>query len=131
MILGIGTDIIENERIAAAFKRYGDRFLNRIFTEAESEYALKHANPVPYLAARFAVKEAAIKALNLREASGLRLTDFEVAGKIFGKKELVFHRDARRMLAERGVSRVHVSLSHTDTVSMAVVILEGDPGGVL
>lgn len=131
MILGIGTDIIENERIASVYERYGDRFLQRIFTAAESEYALQHANPVPYLAARFAVKEAAIKALNLREPSGLRMIDFEVAGKIFGKKELVFHRDARRMLAERGVNRVHLSLSHTNTVSMAVVILEGDPPGTL
>ncbi len=131
MILGVGTDIIENERIGAVFHRYGDRFLARIFTAEEAEYALAHENPVPYLAARFAVKEAAIKALNIRGPSGLRMTDFEVRGKIFGKKELVFHRDARRMLAERGVSRVHLSLSHTESVSMAVVILEGEPSAAL
>lgn len=131
MILGLGTDIVENDRIASAFEKYGERFLARIFTKEETEYALSHKDPVPHLAARFAVKEAAIKALNIREASGLHMTDFEVAGKIFGKKELVFHRDARRLIAERGVTRVHLSLSHTEKVSMAVVILEGDPENAL
>ncbi|MCB1319628.1 MAG: holo-ACP synthase, partial [Leptospiraceae bacterium] len=87
MILGIGTDIIENHRIGEVYRRYGHRFLNRIFTEEEIQYAESHEDPVPYLAARFAVKEAAVKALNIQGGQGISWKDVEVVGKIFGKKQ--------------------------------------------
>ncbi len=125
MILGIGTDIIENERIAGVYERRGERFLKRVFSEQEIEYALSHEDPVPYLAARFAVKEAAIKALNLRETVGLSMLDVEVAGKAFGKKHLVLKGPARRIADEMGANKFHISISHTHTMSMAIVILEG------
>ena len=124
MILGLGTDIIENERIGARYKKHGERFLKRIFTPDEIDYSLSHANPVPYLAARFAVKEAAIKSFNLPGAAEVRMRDVSVAGKVFGKKQLEFSGRAARLVEELGANKFHVSLTHTHTISMAVVILE-------
>ena len=124
MILGLGTDIIENERIAGVYERKGKRFLERMFTEGEIQYALSHENPIPYLAARFAVKEATIKAFNLRETSGLSMKDVEVAGRMFGKKELKLRGRALEIAEQMGAKKFHISLTHTHTVSMAVVILE-------
>ncbi len=124
MIVGIGTDIIENDRIGALFHKHGERFLKRIFTPDEIQYSLSHADPVPYLAARFAVKEAAIKSLNLSGAAEIRMRDVAVAGKVFGKKKLEFTGRVAELVHQMGANRFHVSLSHTHTMSMAVVILE-------
>lgn len=124
MILGLGTDIVENGRIARLYKRYGNRFLERLFTKEEVEYALSHCDPTPYLAARFAVKEAVVKALNLRGSTGLAWKDVEVAGKIFGKKRLVFHKQALKAINQIGARNWHISISHTHNHSIAVVILE-------
>lgn len=124
MILGLGTDIIENERIGLLYRKHGERFLKRIFTADEIQYSLSHADPVPYLAARFAVKEAAIKSLNLPGAAQVRMRDVAVAGKVFGKKKLEFQGRVAELVASMGANKFHVSLTHTHTVSMAVVILE-------
>jgi len=124
MIVGLGTDLVENDRIAEMYAEYGQRFLSRIFTDEEIEYAVSHADPVPYLAARFAVKEALIKALNLRETVGLKMKDVEVAGKIFGKKSLRLHGKVRELAEAMGANNYHISLSHSRNSSMAVVILE-------
>lgn len=124
MILGIGTDLVENERIREAFEKYGERFLKRIFSEDEIDYSLSHNDPVPYLSARFAVKEAAVKALNLIGQSGISYKDVEVSGKVFGKKKLVLSNRAREIADQKGVADFHISLTHTDSLSMAVVILE-------
>ncbi|MCB1172874.1 MAG: holo-ACP synthase [Leptospiraceae bacterium] len=124
MICGLGTDIVENQRIAAVYQKHGERFLRRIFTAEEIEYALSHINPVPYLAARFAVKEAAVKAMNVKTGMAIGWKDIEVSGKIFGKKDLIFHGAALKRVQELGVARQHLSLSHNDDFSMAVVILE-------
>ncbi|MCR9144934.1 MAG: holo-ACP synthase [bacterium] len=124
MILGMGTDIVENDRIREVYEKHGRRFLNRIFTEEEIQYSLSHEDPVPYLSARFAVKEALVKALSLPGGAGLSWRDVEVSGKIFGKKELVLHNKARAIAAEKGANRYHISLSHSRNMSLAVVILE-------
>lgn len=124
MILGLGTDLVENHRIREAMDKFGDRFLKRVFSDEEIQYSLSHQDPVPYLAARFAVKEAAIKALNLTEQVGLSYQDVQVAGKVFGKKKLVLSRKARELADAMGVQQFHISLTHTDGMSMAVVILE-------
>ncbi|MCB1139484.1 MAG: holo-ACP synthase [Leptospiraceae bacterium] len=123
-MLGLGTDLVENHRIREALDKFGDRFLKRVFSEEEIQYSLSHQDPVPYLAARFAVKEAAIKALNLTEQVGLSYQDVQVAGKVFGKKKLVLSRKARELADAMGVQQFHISLTHTDGMSMAVVILE-------
>ncbi|MCB1170822.1 MAG: holo-ACP synthase [Leptospiraceae bacterium] len=123
-MLGLGTDLVENHRIREAMDKFGDRFLKRVFSDEEIQYSLSHQDPVPYLAARFAVKEAAIKALNLTEQVGLSYQDVQVAGKVFGKKKLVLSRKARELADAMGVQQFHISLTHTDGMSMAVVILE-------
>ncbi|MBW7857147.1 MAG: holo-ACP synthase [Leptonema sp. (in: Bacteria)] len=125
MILGLGTDIVENDRIELIYKKYGRHFLNRIYTQEEIDYCLKHENPTPYLAARFAVKEAAVKALNIQERIGLLYRDIEVAGSVFGKKKLRLNGKAEIIAENLGVKYHHLSLTHTEQISMAVVIFEG------
>ena len=126
MILGIGSDIVENNRIAQSYKRYGKRFLKRLCTQGELEYSLEHRDPIPYLAARFAAKEAAIKALNLTGHAGIHWRDIEVCGKSFGKKTLTFHNQAKIIATSMNTKHYHLSLSHSHKLSMAVVILEGN-----
>jgi holo-[acyl-carrier protein] synthase len=124
MILGLGTDIVDNRRVARIFHRHGRHFLQRIFTEEEIDYCLSHQDPVPYLAARFAVKEAAVKALNIRERMGLLYRDIEVAGRSYGKKKLRLTGRAERIANALGVKHHHLSLTHSDELSIAVVIFE-------
>lgn len=124
MILGVGTDIIENERISSAYEKYGDRFLRRVYTAREIEYSFSHRDPVPHLAARFALKEAAIKAFNLRRSGALNLREIELTGPAGGKKELNFTGKMKTRADLMGVGRSLLSISHTGLVSMAVVILE-------
>ena len=124
MILGTGIDIIEVARIAAAYERHGERFVNRILRPAEIAYALIHKRPAPFLAARFAAKEAISKAFGTGIGSQLGWQDMEVCRKESGEPYVVLHEGGARLLAERGASLVHLSLSHTETYAAAVAILE-------
>ncbi|MDH5654789.1 MAG: holo-ACP synthase [Spirochaetia bacterium] len=126
MILGLGTDIVENDRIAALYKKHKKRFLTRIYTDEEIAYAEEHIDPVPHLAARFAAKEAFIKCLNLtgKNLNGISMKDVEVAGKNFGKKRMRLSGKTKKHVEKMGGAQIHLSISHTDTFSMAVVILE-------
>ncbi len=125
MILGLGMDIVENHRIQRLYDRYGEKFLQNVFSPGEISYCLAHRDPVPYIAARFAAKEAAIKALNIKGTSGYRLQDIEVEGDWFGKKILVFRGTVLIRAQKMGVNFNHVTLSHTREYSAATVILEG------
>jgi holo-[acyl-carrier protein] synthase len=124
MIVGIGTDIVENERIALIYEKFGSHFLDKIYTEEEVYYAKGHSDPVPYLAVRFAAKEAAVKSLNLTEKKGLSFRDIEVRGRIHGKKKIQFYGKILTIAEGLSVNRVHLSMTHTREFSMAVVILE-------
>ena len=131
MILGLGSDIIENARIEQLYKCHKKRFLKRIFTEEECQYAFSHKDPIPYLAVRFSAKEAAVKALNLQERrergffhKSFGWKDIEISGKDFGKKKLVFHNQAHNLAEKLKIKHKHLSLSHCDTFSIATVILE-------
>ena len=124
MITGLGIDIIENARIRESLQRFGDRFLSRIYTEAELEYCKKCANPEIHFAARFAAKEAAFKALGTGWARGVRWKDVEVKRLQSGKPELHLHGEALAIAASLGTTRFYVTLSHDQLVSCAVVILE-------
>jgi len=128
MIIGLGTDIVENDRIADLYKNHTERFLNRIYTDDEIVYAEEHVDPVPYLAARFAAKEALIKCLNItgKSVHGISLKDIEVAGKSFGKKKIRLSGKTKEFADKMGAVHLHLSISHTDSFSMAVVILESD-----
>ena len=125
MITGIGIDVIQNDRIRDSIQRFGDRFLKRIYTEAEMEYCRKCAQPEIHYAARFAAKEAAFKALGTGWAAGVKWKDVEVVRLPSGKPELHLHGEALARATAGGAQRFYVSLTHDQSVSCAVAILEG------
>ena len=124
MITGIGIDVIQNERIHNSVQRFGERFLNRIYTEGEIGYCKTCANPDIHYAARFAAKEAAFKALGTGWAAGVKWKDIEVERLPSGKPELHLHGEAFAIATAMGATRFHVSLTHDQLVSCAIVILE-------
>ncbi len=125
MILGHGVDLAEVARIRRSVDRYGDRFLERVFTEAEREYAGDGPRRFERLAARFAAKEAVFKALGTGWAEGAGWTDIEAIREPSGKPTLVLHGKAHDMARAMGVKWWHLSLTHTKTMAMASVIAEG------
>jgi len=124
MILGTGIDIIEVARIASSYEKFGERFLNRILKPAEIAYALSHKNPAPFMAARFAAKEAISKAFGTGIGAQLGWQDMEVARKASGEPFVILHGGGLKLLEERGGRIVHLSLSHTEHYAAAVAILE-------
>jgi holo-[acyl-carrier protein] synthase len=124
MITGIGIDVIQNDRIRDSIQRFGDRFLNRIYTEAEIEYCRKCAQPEIHYAARFAAKEAAFKALGTGWAAGVKWKDVEVVKLPSGKPELHLYGEALAHATSAGAKQFYVSLTHDQSVSCAVVVLE-------
>ena len=125
MILGTGLDLAEVDRIRQAIERYGRRFLERVFTPAEIAYVERKANRFQRYAARFAAKEAGMKAIGTGWRAGVRWQDFEVANLPSGKPTLRLHGQAARVAQRLGVKSVSLSLTHTASVGMALVILEG------
>jgi holo-[acyl-carrier protein] synthase len=115
-------DVCELSRIGQVFERHGERFLQKILTEAER--AAMPARPLAYLASRFAAKEAASKALGTGFRDGIWFTDIEVTAGAFGKPVMLFAGKARERAAELGVTHVHVTLTHGRDVAAAVVVLE-------
>lgn len=124
MIVGTGIDIAEVKRIAQAMERFGERFIQRIFTAGEIRYCDSKANRVERYAARFAAKEAAMKALGTGWNRGVRWRDCEVVRMPGGRPTLTFHGKAREFAAHLGVRNIALSLTHTAEQAMAQVILE-------
>jgi len=125
MILGIGIDIIEVERIQKSFEKFGERFLKRILHPGEIKYCLSHRVPAPFLAARFAGKEAISKAFGTGIGAQLGWQDMEVGRKESGEPFVILHEPGKKLLAERNARVVLISLSHTQQHATAVAILEG------
>jgi holo-[acyl-carrier protein] synthase len=124
MIVGTGIDIAEVPRIEASIARFGDRFLRRIFTEAEIRYCESKANRVERYAARFAAKEAAMKAIGTGWNHGVAWRDVEVCRQPGGRPTIAFHGKAAQFAAKLGAVHVALSLSHTKEYAVAQVILE-------
>jgi len=124
MIKGIGVDTIEIDRIARVYARYNERFLNRIFASEERTYALRYKDPVPRLAARFAAKEACMKALGTGWNSGVRWKDIVVVNDEGGKPELRLYGNARMFFEKLPADRIHLSITHSKQHATAVVIFE-------
>jgi holo-[acyl-carrier protein] synthase len=124
MIVGTGIDLIEVPRIAAAIDRYGKRFLQRVFTEGEIRYCESKANRNERFAARFAAKEAGMKALGTGWSRGIRWRDLEVRRQPGGRPTLAFHGRAADIAGNLGVANVSLSLTHTQEQAFAQVILE-------
>lgn len=129
MILGTGIDVMDPRRLRRAAERTGDRILRRLFTDAELDECRRRRDPWPSLAARFAAKEAFVKALGLGLRQGLRWRQVEVASDELGSPELVLHDRAAELARERGVAALHLSLSHQPGIAQALVILEGEGHG--
>ena len=125
MILGTGIDIIEVARIQASHERFGERFLKRILRPAEIEYCLGYKRPAPFLAARFAAKEAISKAFGTGIGSSLSWQDMEVGRKPSGEPFVVLHDAGQRLLEARAARIIHLTLSHTAHYATAMAVLEG------
>ena len=128
MILGTGVDLAEVHRIRESVERFGDRFLNRIYTDRELAYARSKANLYERLAARFAAKEAGMKALGTGWRRGVQWKDFEVANLPSGRPTLLLHGQAGEIGRGMGVKAIHLSLTHTKETALAHVIFESDRG---
>ncbi len=124
-VLGHGIDLTEIARIGQMLQEHGDRFLERCFTSREIADAGDGPRRVEHLAARFAAKEAALKALGTGWAQGIGWTDVAVHRADSGRPDLVVTGRAAAIAAERGITRWHVSLTHTADHAVASVIAEG------
>ena len=124
MIVGIGLDLVSVQRMRAFHQRRGDRGLDRVFTPAELDYCLGHADPIPSLAARFAAKEAFFKALGTGWGLGGALAEVEVRRAGSGDPGLALSGRAAETFDASGAQHVHVTLTHTADTAAAVVILE-------
>lgn len=124
MILGTGVDIIEVGRIRASYERFGDRFIRRLLRDPEIEYCLSHRNPAPFLAARFAAKEAVSKAFGTGIGQHLGWQDIEVRKKTSGEPFVVLHDKGLDLMNARRADHLHLTLSHTEMHAVAVAILE-------
>ena len=124
MIVGSGVDLCEVERIKNAITRHGSRFVERVFTDREIAYAESKANRYERYAARFAAKEAGMKALGTGWRGGIAWRDFEVANQPSGRPTLQLHGKASELARKLGVENISLSIIHTSVQAMALVILE-------
>ena len=124
MIVGTGVDLAEVDRIRAAIERHGNRFIERIYTPAEIAYVERKANRYERYAARFAAKEAGMKAIGTGWKHGVRWQDFEVKNLPSGRPTLQFHGVALQFADSLGVRNIALSITHTAVQAMAIVILE-------
>ncbi|HEX4229196.1 MAG TPA: holo-ACP synthase [Bryobacteraceae bacterium] len=124
MIVGIGTDLAEVPRIRKSVERYGERFLHRVYTDRERAYASRKANWAESYAARFAAKEAGMKAIGTGLRRGVTWKDFEVVNERSGRPTLNLSGVAREVADKIGARQITISLTHTSEMAFAVVILE-------
>ena len=124
MILGTGIDIIEVARVQASHERFGERFLNRILLADEIAYCLSHKIPGPFLAARFAAKEAVSKAFGTGIGAQLGWRDMEIRRKESGEPFVVLHGKGEKLFRSRRAKRLLISLSHTAHYAAATAVLE-------
>jgi holo-[acyl-carrier protein] synthase len=124
VIVGTGVDLAEVPRIKASIARYGEKFIRRIYTPAEIAYVERKANKFERYAARFAAKEAGMKAIGTGWRRGVTWQDFEVANLPSGKPTLLLHGVAARFAEKLGVRNISLSITHTAELGMAHVILE-------
>ncbi|MBZ5611614.1 MAG: holo-[acyl-carrier-protein] synthase [Acidobacteriia bacterium] len=124
MIVGIGIDVAEVDRVREVIERHGPRFIERVYTPAEIAYVDSKANRYERYAARFAAKEAAMKAIGTGWKRGVRWQDFEVANLASGRPTLQFHGAAAKIAESLGVRNIALSITHTAREGVAIVILE-------
>jgi len=124
MIHGTGIDLVDIDRLEKILRKWDTRFLNMLYSPEEIGYCTKKAYPAIHYAARFAAKESFLKSLGLGLGMGIKLKDIEVRNDAQGRPILNLNGRASEILEERGITSVHVSLSHSRIQAGAVVILE-------
>lgn len=125
MIVGIGLDLAEIDRIEQAIGRHGDAFKRRVYTDAERKYCESHRNSFERYAGRFAAKEAGMKALGTGWRGGITWRDFEVVRERGGKPTLRLSGVARTLAEKLGVKNIVMTITHSGNLAMAQVIFEG------
>jgi len=125
VIVGLGIDIAEVSRIREAIERRGRALVKRVFTPAEIAYCESHRDPYERFAARFAAKEAGMKALGTGWRHGVRWVDLEVVRLASGKPILELHGEAHEIAARLGVTNISLTLAHSGNTALAQVIFEG------
>ena len=124
MIAGIGIDIVDIGRVKALLSRYGDRFVERVFTEAEAAYARKSVKPGERLAGRFAVKEAVLKAFGTGKSQGIRWRDVETVRGPMGRPQVSLYGEAANYFEKLKADTIHVTITHDGGKAVAFVIIE-------
>jgi holo-[acyl-carrier protein] synthase len=125
MLIGTGVDLIEVERIAHSIERYGERFLRRVYTDHEIAYCSRKRVSAESFAARFAAKEAGAKALGTGISRGVTWNEFQVARNPGGRPVLELRGRAALLATELGVRAISLSLTHTSSLAIATVVMEG------
>jgi len=126
MIVGTGVDLVEIERIQRSLDRYGQRFLDRIYTPDEQAYCMRKRRSAESLAARFAAKEAGAKALGTGISRGVNWLEIVVGREPGGRPTLHFHGRASQMAQRLGVTHAALSITHTASLAQACVVLENE-----
>jgi holo-[acyl-carrier protein] synthase len=124
MIQGIGIDLVENERIEKIIGKWGDKFLHRVFSAEEINYCSRHIQASIHYGARFAAKEAFLKAMGIGLGMGVKLREIEVVNNDQGKPDLLLWDRANEQIIKREIRKIHLSLTHTKNYATAIVILE-------
>jgi holo-[acyl-carrier protein] synthase len=127
MIVGSGIDLVEIARIQMSMDRFGQRFLDRVYTAAEQAYCLRKRKAAESFAARFAAKEAGAKALGTGIRNGVNWLEIEVVREAGGRPAIQFHGRAAQVAARLGVTHAALSITHTTALAMASVVLEDGP----
>lgn len=129
MIVGLGTDVVKIQRMERLLERHPERAGQRLFTDGERAYCAGRAWPAECFAARFAAKEALLKALGVGLSAGIPWREIEVLSNRSGNPRLEVFGRALSLLEASGAERIHLSFSHDAGVAVAVVVLEGGPAG--
>lgn len=124
MIVGIGTDLVGIERIRGVYQRQGQRFLDKVYTSDEQSYCLAARDPAERLAARWAAKEAVMKALGTGWTKGVDFTHIAVDSRDGAPPRIKLSQRAAEIASARNIGRWHLSLSHSDGMAIAMVIAE-------
>ena len=129
MIFGIGTDVVQQERVRLVHEKFGERFVERLLLPAELEAFRRYKRPPRFLAMRFAAKEAIVKAMGTGFAHGMWIRDSGVVSNAWGKPEIIWSERGRRMCDQLGIGEGHVTLTDEAGLIVAVAVLMRKPSG--
>ncbi len=129
MIFGIGTDVVQLERVRLVHEKFGDRFAERLLLPAELEAFRGYTRPLRFLAMRFAAKEAIVKAMGTGFAHGMWIRDSGVVSNAWGRPEIIWSERGRQMCDKLGIGEGHVTLTDEAGLVVAVAVLMKKPSG--